>query len=49
LEKFKNYIEKNKDRFLDELFELLKIPSISAVSENKSDIRSAANLIREQL
>jgi acetylornithine deacetylase/succinyl-diaminopimelate desuccinylase-like protein len=49
LEKFKNYIEKNKDRFLDELFELLKIPSISAVSENKSDIRSAANLIREHL
>ena len=49
MEKFKNYIEKNKDRFLDELFELLKIPSISAVSENKSDIRSAANLIREHL
>tara|TARA_B100000902_G_scaffold372808_1_gene400153 strand:+ start:470 stop:1867 length:1398 start_codon:yes stop_codon:yes gene_type:complete len=49
LEKFKNYIEKNKDRFLDELFELLKIPSISAVSENKSDIRSAANLIKEHL
>tara|TARA_B100001996_G_scaffold226751_1_gene174649 strand:- start:184 stop:1581 length:1398 start_codon:yes stop_codon:yes gene_type:complete len=49
LEKFKNYIEKNKDRFLDELFELLKIPSISAISENKSDIRSAANLIKEHL
>ena len=49
MEKFKNYIEKNKDRFLDELFELLKIPSISAVSENKSDIRSAANLIKEHL
>ena len=49
MEKFKNYIEKNKNRFLDELFELLKIPSISAVSENKSDIRSAANLIREHL
>ena len=49
MEKFKNYIEKNKDRFLDELFELLKIPSISAVSENKSAIRSAANLIREHL
>ncbi len=49
MEKFKNYIEKNKDRFLDELFELLKIPSISAISENKSDIRSAANLIKEHL
>ena len=49
MEKFKNYIEKNKDRFLDELFELLKIPSISAVSENKPDIRSAANLIKEHL
>ena len=49
MEKFKNYIEKNKARFLNELFELLKIPSISAVSENKSDIKAAANLIREHL
>ena len=49
MEEFKNYIEKNKARFLNELFELLRIPSISAVSENKSDIKAAANLIREHL
>ena len=26
----KTYIQENKDRFIDELIELLKIPSISA-------------------
>jgi len=26
----KNYIEANKDRFINELIELLKIPSVSA-------------------
>lgn len=37
-----SYIESNKDRFLDELFELLRIPSISAQSEHKADmIRTA--------
>ena len=30
MDKVKSYIEKNKDRFLNELFELLRIPSISA-------------------
>ena len=29
----KAYIEANRDRFLEELFELIRIPSISAESE----------------
>ena len=49
MENFKNYIEKNSDRFLNELFELLRIPSISAIKENDSDTRLAANLILKHL
>lgn len=37
-----NYIDKNKQRFLDELFELIKIPSISSISDHKSDMYRAA-------
>jgi len=38
----KNYIEENKQRFLDELFGLIRIPSISSISENKDDMYKAA-------
>jgi acetylornithine deacetylase/succinyl-diaminopimelate desuccinylase-like protein len=38
----KNYIEKNNQRFLDELFELIKIPSISSQTEHKPDMLKAA-------
>lgn len=34
----KSYIETNKQRFLDELFELLRIPSVSSQSEYKADM-----------
>jgi len=37
-----NYIEENKDRFLAELFELIRIPSISSKSEHKPDLLKAA-------
>ena len=49
LENFKNYIEKNKNRFLSELFELLRIPSISANSDHDSDTRLTADLINKHL
>ena len=35
----KNYIEQNKERFYEELFSLLRIPSISAKAEHKDDMR----------
>jgi acetylornithine deacetylase/succinyl-diaminopimelate desuccinylase-like protein len=45
----KPYIEKNKDRFIDELIELLKIPSISADSAYKKDILKTAEAVKTQL
>lgn len=38
----KNYIETNKDRFLEELFSLIRIPSISSKFENKPDMQRCA-------
>jgi acetylornithine deacetylase/succinyl-diaminopimelate desuccinylase-like protein len=43
------YIQNNKDRFLNELFELLRIPSISADSAFKNDVRNAAEFIQNKL
>lgn len=43
------YIEQNKDRFLSELLELLRIPSVSADSKYKADVRLAAEFICEKL
>ena len=42
MENLKSYIEKNKDRFLEELFGLIRIPSISSQSEHKNDMLKAA-------
>ena len=38
----KQYIQDNKERFFEELFSLLRIPSISAKKENKEDMRRCA-------
>ena len=38
----KEYIEEHKDRFLQELFGLIRIPSISSVSDHKEDMIKAA-------
>ena len=45
----KAYIEANKDRFLEELFELIRIPSISAESEHKPDMIRCAEKWQEFL
>lgn len=39
------YQESNKERFLNELIELLKIPSVSADSAFKEDVRKAAHYL----
>lgn len=43
------YAENHKDRFLSELFELLRMPSISADSRYKGDLRKAAEYIADKL
>src|SRR5260221_13625082 len=45
----KQYIQSNQQRFLDELFDLLRIPSVSADSRNKGDVRKAAEFIVKKL
>lgn len=42
MEHIKTYIEENKDRFLEELFELIRIPSVSSLAEHKDDMKRAA-------
>ncbi|PWD99259.1 dipeptidase [Marinilabilia rubra] len=42
MQDIKQYIEENKDRFLEELFELIRIPSISSDSSRKEDMRKAS-------
>ena len=45
----KQYIEKNKERFFEELFSLMRIPSISAKKEHKDDMLKCANRLKELL
>ena len=49
MDKLNNYIEENRERFLEELFELLRIPSVSADSRHKNDMLDAANYVVEKL
>lgn len=49
MEQINSYIEENRDRFLDELVDLLKIPSISADSQYKEDVRKAAEVTKQSL
>ncbi|GAB3502871.1 dipeptidase [Spirosoma knui] len=43
------YLESNKQRFLDELLDLLRIPSVSADSKFKDDVRRAAEFVKDKL
>ncbi len=49
MKKAHDYIGVNRDRFLDELFELLRIPSISAQSEHKPDMKRCAEWLAAAL
>ena len=49
MDAWKEYQEKNNDRFLQELIELLRIPSISAKSEHQTDMNVCAETVRKRL
>jgi acetylornithine deacetylase/succinyl-diaminopimelate desuccinylase-like protein len=45
----KSYLDKNKQKRLDELFTFLKFPSVSAKSEHKKDIHACAEWLKSHL
>jgi acetylornithine deacetylase/succinyl-diaminopimelate desuccinylase-like protein len=49
MEQVKQYIDEHKDRFLQELFGLIRIPSVSSVAEHKEDMIKAAEYWRKSL
>ncbi|HXB13545.1 MAG TPA: dipeptidase, partial [Bacteroidia bacterium] len=44
-----SYINNNRQRFIDELIEFLKIPSVSADSVHKKDVQHAAEFVKKSL
>ncbi|WP_423147779.1 dipeptidase [Rubrolithibacter danxiaensis] len=49
MQEIKKYVEENKHRFLDELFDLLRLPSVSADSKYKDDVLKTADFVAEKL
>ena len=49
MNKTQAYINTNKDRFLNELLELLRIPSVSADSSFNNDVQKCADTLSENL
>ncbi|MBN8672472.1 MAG: peptidase dimerization domain protein, partial [Chitinophagales bacterium] len=43
------YLAANKQRFLDELLDLLRIPSVSADSNYKADVARCADAVKKSL
>ena len=43
------YVDKRQQQFLDELFELLRIPSISTLPRHKKDVRRAAKYVAHKM
>ncbi|HSN09962.1 MAG TPA: M20/M25/M40 family metallo-hydrolase, partial [Hanamia sp.] len=49
MEEWKEFQEKNKDRFLNEMMELLRIPSVSAKKEHRENMAKCAEAVRKSL
>ena len=49
MQKVQDYIAANKDRFISELMEMLRIPSISADSKYKGDVARCAEFVKDSL
>ena len=46
---WKDYQEQHKDRFLNELLDLLRIPSVSARTEHKDDMAKCAQVVQQRM
>src|ERR671931_189855 len=44
-----NFARENQQRFLSELKDLLRIPSVSTLEEHKSDVQKAADFVASEL
>src|ERR1700743_783115 len=49
MQAWKDYQSQNKDRFLDELLDLLRIPSVSADSKYKGDVARCAEAVKKHM
>jgi len=49
MQEIKKYVEENKQRFLEELFELLRFPSVSADPKYKADVLKTADFVAQKL
>jgi acetylornithine deacetylase/succinyl-diaminopimelate desuccinylase-like protein len=49
MQKAQEYIQEHKERFLEELFEMLRIPSVSADPKHNEDVKKTANYVAESL
>ena len=49
MDNIKNYVQQNKERFINELIELLKIPSVSADSAYSQDVIDTAHAVKASL
>jgi acetylornithine deacetylase/succinyl-diaminopimelate desuccinylase-like protein len=49
MQEIKKYVEENKQRFLEELFELLRFPSVSADPKYKDDVLQTADFVAQKL
>lgn len=49
MQSIKNYVAQNKQRFLDELFELLRFPSVSADPAYKTEVLKTADFVAQKL
>ena len=49
MKEWKEYQENNKERFLSEMMDLLRIPSVSAKKEHKDDMSKCAEAVKKSL
>ena len=49
MDDIKKYLTNHKEQFKEELYELLRLPSISTSSSHKEDVLNAANYLHERL